>query len=87
MLSRSLFSCIIPQYASLSTLIRSPLSLRDAQGRDDEAPRYLTRHDNNHLGDCEKYQLIIPTLIESQVGKNGLKILADRIASKLALAS
>jgi len=38
---------------------------------------------NNHLGDCEKYQLIIPTLIESLVGKNGLKILAERIAPTL----
>ncbi len=38
---------------------------------------------NNHLGDCEKYQLIIPTLIESLVGKGGLKTLADRVKAKL----
>ena len=45
--------------------------------------KWDTRNGNNHLGDCEKYQLIIPTLIESVVGKDGLRKLADRIKGKL----
>lgn len=38
---------------------------------------------NNHLGDCEKEQLIIPSLIEGLEGIDGFGILAKRIAAKV----
>jgi phage terminase large subunit GpA-like protein len=38
---------------------------------------------NNHLGDCEKEQLIIPSLIEGIEGIDGFGILAKRIAAKV----
>lgn len=46
--------------------------------------KWDTKHRNNHLGDCEKYQLIVPTLIESIVGKGGLRLLYDRKHGKIA---
>lgn len=41
---------------------------------------WLSKDDNNHLGDCEKKQLIIPSLL----GPLGLKALADKIAKPVA---
>lgn len=38
---------------------------------------------NNHLGDCEKEQLIIPSLIEGLEGIDGMAILAKKIAEKV----
>lgn len=38
---------------------------------------------NNHEGDCEKEQLIIPSLIEGIEGIDGFGILAKRIAAKV----
>ncbi len=38
---------------------------------------------NNHLGDCEKMQLIIPSLLEELQGVDAFGILAKRIAAKV----
>jgi hypothetical protein len=49
--------------------------------------KWDTRTGNNHLGDCEKYQLIIPTLLESLQGKDALRILAGRLAPRVKTLS
>jgi hypothetical protein len=55
--------------------------------------KWDTRTGNNHLGDAEKYQLLLPWWIENAFGKDALKKGADRLAPRikgtaaLALAS
>jgi phage terminase large subunit GpA-like protein len=49
-----------------------------------EGQEWDSKEKNNHLGDCEKEQLIIPSLIEGIEGIDGMGILAKRIAAKVA---
>ncbi len=41
---------------------------------------WKSKADNEHLADCETMQLIIPTLVEGIAGKDGLRVLAERLA-------
>jgi len=45
-----------------------------------------TKEGNNHLGDCCKMQLIVPSIVEGLAGADGMRIFAERLAARLKTA-
>ncbi len=49
-----------------------------------EGALWDTKEGNNHLGDTEKMQLIVPSIVEGLAGADGMRVFAERLAARQA---